>query len=254
MRRRARLLSAGIALSLVGSLAGCGGGDSDNDRTITVLAASSLTGTFTDLAHTFEQEHPGVHVKLAFDSSATLAQQAVEGAPADVLATADRETMDGAAEALAADPQLFAGNLLDLVTPADDPADVASVQDLDRRDVQYVVCVETAPCGKLARKALDSYGITNPPASLEIDVKAVLTKVTSGEADAGFVYNSDAVAAGDAVRHISFAKTQGTVYYVAPLQQSERPTLAQQFVDLVLSNVGKRVLLHAGFTRAYEAD
>jgi molybdate transport system substrate-binding protein len=112
--------------------------------------------------------------------------------------------------------------------------------------------VETAPCGKLARKALDHYGIANPPASLEIDVKAVLAKVTGGEADAGFVYNSDAVAAGNSVRRITFSKTQGTVYYVAPLQQSERPALAQQFVDLVLSDGGKKVLLHAGFTRAFE--
>src|SRR5262245_35036928 len=103
----ARLFLPGAALALVASLlSGCGGGD--DDTTITVLAASSLTGTFTELGKEFEDEHSGVTVKFAFDSSATLAQQATGGAPADVLATADTETMDSAKSAQASTPQVFA--------------------------------------------------------------------------------------------------------------------------------------------------
>src|SRR3954468_7119135 len=125
-----RLLAAAALLSLL-PLTACGGGD-DDDTTITVLAASSLTGTFTELGKEFEQQHSGVTVKFAFDSSATLAQQAGGGAPADVLATADVATMDSAKSVQAATPQVFATNVMRLVTPSDNPAGIASFADLDK--------------------------------------------------------------------------------------------------------------------------
>src|SRR3954470_14358332 len=107
---------AAVLVTSAASLNACG---SKDDKSITVLAASSLTGTFTDLAAQFEKDHSGVQVKLAFDSSATLAQQAAGGAPADVLATADTTTMDSAKSALASTPQNFATNVMVLVTPSD---------------------------------------------------------------------------------------------------------------------------------------
>lgn len=248
LRLPLRTLAAGASLALVLPLAGCGS-DDDGTTTLTVLAGASLTDTFTALAERFEEEHEGVEVELAFDSSATLAEQALGGAPADVLATADTATMDGAADALAADPQVFATNTMVVVLPADDPAGLASYDDLDSPDVTYVVCVETAPCGKVAATLIAGSGLQREPASLEVDVKAVLSKVTTGEADAGFVYATDAVAAGDDVTTLEVpgAADAVTSYPVAPLVQSQEADLAADFVALVLSEGGQELLADAGF-------
>jgi molybdate transport system substrate-binding protein len=249
-------LAALSLLTLTLPLAACGSDANGTARgsgptTITVLAAASLTGTFTELADRFEAEHPGTRVKLAFDSSATLAQQALEGAPADVLATADTATMDGAADALATEPRVFASNTMVLVTPRDNPAGLTSFTDLGRPDVDYVACVATAPCGKVAAALIEDNGLPTEPASLEVDVKAVLAKVTSDEADAGFVYRSDAVAAADEVERLAIpgARDEPTTYPIAVLQQSAHPGPAGQFVDLVRSGQGRRVLADAGFGR-----
>lgn len=238
---------------LMAPLAACSGED---DTTITVLAAASLTDSFEELAARFEQQHPDVDVRLAFDSSATLAQQAVEGAPADVLATADEQAMVSAAPAVSGEPELFAGNALVLITPAGNPAGIGGIEDLDRDDVTWVACVETAPCGRLAQTLLDLNRIGSAPASLEVDVKAVLAKVTSDEADAGLVYESDVVAAGDAVQRFVIPKAQEhwAAYPIATLRQSDHPTLAQAFLDLVLSPEGQDVLARAGFVRALTAQ
>jgi molybdate transport system substrate-binding protein len=255
--RRPLVTVALLALAL--PLAACGyddtAGPSGTDSsagggtTITVLAAASLTGTFTDLADRFEADHPGTQVRLAFDSSASLAQQALEGAPADVLATADTATMDSAADALAADPQVFASNTMVLATPKDNPAGIATFADLDRGGVDYVACVDTAPCGRVAAALIADNGLRTEPASLEVDVKAVLAKVTSDEADAGFVYRTDAVAAAGDVTSVEIphAQDEPTTYPIATLQQSEESDLAGRFVDLVLSDQGQQVLADAGF-------
>ena len=245
--RTSTISSLLVALALL-PLTGCGADDEDA-TTITVLAAASLTETFTELADRFESDHEGVRVRLAFDSSATLAQQAVDGAPADVLATADTATMDGATAALDGDPRLFATNTLVLVTPQDNPAGIASFDDLAGGDVQFVVCVPDAPCGKVAAALLADNHITAQPASQEVDVKSVLAKVTSGEADAGLVYQTDALAAGDDVTVVDIpnAGQEVTAYPIATLQQSQDADLAEEFVDLVLGTAGQKVLADAGF-------
>jgi molybdate transport system substrate-binding protein len=244
LHRSAVVAVAGLALSTVSA---CAGGD--GDTTITVLAASSLTGTFTELGHQFESQHPGVTVKFAFDSSATLAQQATQGAPADVLATADTATMDSATSAQASEPQAFATNVMALTTPAANPAHVQSFSDLDKPSVKFVVCVPTAPCGKVAQALLDQNHITGTPASQEVDVKSVLAKLTEGEADAGIVYATDVVAAGDRVTAVAIpgSAKQVTTYPIVALKQSEHADLAQQFVDLVTGSDGRQVLREAGF-------
>jgi molybdate transport system substrate-binding protein len=236
------------ALALVGSLlSGCGGGD--DTTTITVLAASSLTGTFTELGKEFEDQHPDVTVKLAFDSSAALAQQAAEGAPADVLATADPTTMDKAKSVQADTPATFATNTMVLATPTANPAGVQAFADLDKPSVKYVMCVPTAPCGIVGQALLDQDHVTGKPVSQEVDVKSVLAKLTEGEADAGLVYVTDADAAGDQVQtmRIPGAARQVTSYPIAVLTQSHEPDLAQQFVDLVTGSTGQQVLQKAGF-------
>lgn len=241
------------ALVLLLPLAACGGGD--EDRTITVLAAASLTETFTELAERFEDEHPGVEVELVFGSSTTLAEQAVDGAPGDVLATADETSMALAEDgnALAEAAYAFTSNQITLVTPPDNPAGLESWADLDDPGVDYVVCAPTAPCGAVAAAVLAEEGVTATPASEEVDVKAVLARVVQGEADAGLVYRTDAVAADDAVEQIPLAEEDAsayaTTYVVARLagDDAERADLAAEFVTLVRSNDASDVFSEAGF-------
>jgi molybdate transport system substrate-binding protein len=243
------LLVAPVALVVLLSLTACGGASGSGDTTLTVLAASSLTGTFTELGQQFESTHPGVTVKFAFDSSATLAQQAVGGAPADVLATADTTTMDSAKAVQASAPKVFATNTMVLAVPADNPAHVTTFADLDKSSVKFVVCVPTAPCGSVAQALLKQDHITGNPVSTEIDVKSVLTKLTEGEADAGIVYRTDAAAAGDQVGTVAIpgSSKQVTTYPIVALTQSKQSTLAQEFVDLVTGSAGQKVLAKAGF-------
>ncbi|WP_232681640.1 molybdate ABC transporter substrate-binding protein [Nocardioides sp. R-C-SC26] len=254
MRRRL-LIPLAASLALASSLAACsseeGAGAEAGEKELTVLAAASLTETFTALGEEFEKTHDGVDVTFAFDSSATLAAQAVEGAPADVLATADLRTMDDAVAggAIDGDPQTFATNVMTLVVPADNPAGISSFADLDKPGVDYVLCVETAPCGVVGAALIADGGITADPASLEVDVKAVLAKVASGEADAGLVYVTDATAAGADVVSIEIpgAETQLLEYPIGVLEQTGDDDLAAEFIELVLSDEGRRVLADAGF-------
>lgn len=249
MNAARRVLLPGSALLLLGSLLSACGGGGGGDTTITVLAASSLTGSFTELGKEFEKEHSGVTVKFAFDSSATLAQQATQGAPADVLATADTKTMASAKSAQASTPQNFATNVMVLAVPAANPANVTSFSDLDKSSVKYVMCVPTAPCGSVGQALLDQDHITGKPVSQEVDVKSVLAKLTEGEADAGIVYTTDAVAAGDQVKALPIpgSSKQITTYPIVTLKQSKEATLAQDFVDLVTGSTGQQVLQKAGF-------
>ena len=241
-----------VAVALVGALAltGCSAGAGGDEETLTVLAAASLTETFTELAEEFEAEHPGVRVRLAFDSSATLAQQALEGAPADVLATADARTMELASDAVSGDPRTFASNSLVLVAPADGRAGVDGFDDVASGRAAYVACVETAPCGALWSALAEEQQVEAEPVSLEVDVKAVLARVVADEADAGVVYATDAVSAGEDV--VTFpipgADALTTTYPIAVLEQAREPGLAQEFVELVLSAVGRDVLDAAGFS------
>ncbi len=234
--------------------AACGEGTTDDgassETTLTVLAASSLTETFTELEKDFEADHDGVDVRISFDSSSTLAQQAIEGAPADVLATADEATMAMATDGgTATDSQLFATNTMVMVVPASNPSRIERFADLDDDSVDYVACEQSAPCGAHAKTLLEVNDISAQPVSFEVDVKAVLTKVELDEADAGLVYQSDAVASGDMVKTLEIPKADAEInnYPIATLRQRESPALARQWVDLVLSEEGQDVLDAAGF-------
>ncbi|UYM06247.1 molybdate ABC transporter substrate-binding protein [Solicola gregarius] len=243
-------LAAG-ALTLTG-VAACG---SDDDRggeskgTLTVLAASSLTEAFGELEQTFESEHD-VDVKVSYDSSSVLADQVIEGAPADVLATADEQTMQSVVDEdlTDGDPQTFAQNSLVIVTPPDNPANIESLQDFTD-DVTFAVCVPEAPCGDAAKRLLDLDKIDADPATEEENVKDVLTKVTSGEVDAGLVYVSDAQAAGDDVATVQAENASEVVNAdpIAVLADAGDTELAQEWVDLVLGDEGQQVLKSYGF-------
>ena len=201
-----RTASALAVLLVAGSLAACGsdddGTDGDSGEAVSVLAAASLTDVFEELASGFEADHDGTTVTFSFGSSTDLAEQVADGAPGDVLATADETSMTLAEDAgVTGDIETFATNVLTIVTPADNPADIESLDDLE--GTTWVRCTDEAPCGKVAATVLADNDITAEPASLEEDVRASFDKVVSGEADAGLVYATDAVAAGDAVTAVA---------------------------------------------------
>ena len=240
-------------LLLVLPLAACGGGDDGEAATgtdtgeLTVLAAASLTDVFQQLATPFEQEHDA-KVTFSFGSSTDLAEQAADGAPGDVLATADETSMGVAEDAgVTGDVQTFATNVLTIVVPKGNPAGIESLDDL--QGSTWVRCADEVPCGKVALAVLDANGITAKPASLEEDVRATLDKVISGEADAGLVYATDAVAAGDDVEAIEIpgAEENLTSYYVATLDQAQDSELAADWVAWVTSDEGQAILEDAGF-------
>lgn len=254
---KAQVVGVLAAMLLVApALAGCsdgGGAGGGGTRTkLTVFAAASLTGTFTSLAERFEDDHPDVDVVLSFGSSTTLAEQVDAGSPADVLATADEKSIGLAADdgALDGQPTEFATNTLVIVTPPDNPGGVSSIDDLD--DTDFVVCDPSVPCGAAAATILDNAGVTTEPRSLEEDVKAVLTKVTLGEADAGIVYVTDAQAAREDVSTVDIAPDLNVVnpYFIGVVKDSGEPRLAQQWVDLVTSRAGHEILTGAGFGAA----
>ena len=245
--RRAVVVAAGLALLVT---AGCSGpttrAGEPADRSLTVLAASSLTEPVAVLAERFESDHPGVAVSTGFESSATVAAQVVAGAPADVVATADAATMQRMVDesVLATSPQVFARNDLALVVPRGNPAAVTALADLQQ--TRYAACAPAVPCGALTTSLLEAAGVDAAPASREVDVKAVLTKVMLGSVDAGLVYASDVVAAGDRVEAVPLAGTVGTDYPVAVVEGTDEPDLARRFVELLLSDEGAGVLAEAG--------
>ncbi|RYC09543.1 molybdate ABC transporter substrate-binding protein [Nocardioides zhouii] len=244
-----------LSLLLLIPLAACGAGDEGDDATatdgdqaeLTVLAAASLTDVFEELATGFEDEHDAT-VTFSFGSSTDLAEQVADGAPGDVLATADSTSMGIAEDAgVTGEVETFATNVLTIAVPKGNPAGITSLDDLE--GTTWVRCADEVPCGKVAVAVLGDAGITAEPASLEEDVRATLDKVVSGEADAGLVYATDAVAAGDDVEAVEIpdAEANLTSYYATALEQSENADLAADWLAWVTSEEGQAILEDAGF-------
>lgn len=242
--------AVGLALlALLAPLAACGGSDA---TTLHVFAAASLTESFEAIAEEFESRHPDTRVELNLGPSSGLAEQVLGGAPADVYAAASPDTMAQlVAEGAAEEPQDFATNRMQVVVPSSNPGKVDSLADLGRADLKVALCQPQVPCGQVAARVFANAGITVRPVTEEVDVKGVLTKVELGEVDAGLVYATDVLAAGDRVRGVEIAEDQNasTTYPVATLTDARHPRTARQFVDLVLSETGARVLADAGFGR-----
>ncbi|MGH3391780.1 MAG: molybdate ABC transporter substrate-binding protein [Actinomadura sp.] len=251
------LLTATLAVSSV-LLAGCGDTDpaaggppADAEKTLVVFAAASLTETFTTLGKTFESANPGARVRYNFGGSSALAQQITQGAPVDVFAAASPATMKVVTDAglAAGQPQVFVRNRLEIAVPPDNPGKVADLEDLTGSDLKVVLCAPQVPCGAAAVKALDAAGLTVKPVSQEQDVKAALTKVQLGEADAALVYRTDVQAAGGKVTGIDFPEAAKAIndYPIATLAKAPQSALATAFVQFILSAQGKAVLTQAGF-------
>jgi molybdate transport system substrate-binding protein len=248
---RALVALAGSATLLAGCATSSGGAaETTSPGSLRIFAAASLQETFTEIGQEFTLAHPGVDVALSFGGSADLVTQLVEGAPADVVATADATTMDRLTdEGLVEASTPFATNSPAVVVPASNPAGVTSFADLARPDVTVVVCAPQVPCGALTDQLETATGVTLSPASEESSVTDVLTKVVTGEADAGVVYVTDALRTGADVEVIEVpeAGTIVTTYSIAALTDAAQPSWADEFVDLVTGTHGQQLFADAGF-------
>jgi molybdate transport system substrate-binding protein len=232
--------SAGAGSSTAASLSG----------SITVFAASSLTGTFTTLGAQFEAAHPGTTVKFTFGSSGALATQIDQGAPADVFASASPKNMQEVITAkYAASSTTFVKNIAEIAAAPGNPAGITSLADLAKSTVKVALCVATAPCGALAATVLKNAGVTVKPTASEPDVKSTLAVVESKEVDAGIVYVTDVKAAGSKVVGIEIPAAQNatTAYPIAALTHSANAPLAAAFVSFIESPAALTVLTAAGF-------
>ncbi len=236
-------------------LAGCSTPDTASQDSgtgqVTVFAAASLKKTFTELGARFEKDHPGTTVTFNFAGSSDLVAQLIQGAPADVFASADTANMTKAVDAGLVDgaPVDFATNTLTIVTPPGNPAKITTFADLAKPGTQVVVCAPQVPCGSATEKVEKATGVTLAPVSEESAVTDVLGKVTSGQADAGLVYVTDAAGAGDKVTTVPFPESAGAVntYPIAALADAGDAGAAAQFIDLVTGAAGQEVLSSAGF-------
>jgi len=271
MRTRGwRAVSVAAALLLAG--AGCGSasktaapGDASGGSTttvpstvtvhgtVTVLAASSLTGPFTQIGKDFEAAHPGTKVVFSFGASSTLAQQIDQGAPADVFAAASAATMKQVADAGEVDGSAvtFARNQLVIAVPKGNPRHIAALADLAAPGVKVVECAAAVPCGAAATKALSVSGVKLTPVSLEADVKSTLAKLTLGEADAALVYRTDALSVPNQVDGVEFPESAQAVtdYPIAALAHAGNPAGAEAFAVFVRSAPELAVLSAAGFQK-----
>ena len=260
--RRTRPVLVAAALDAALTLAGCSGASGSSTPTptstpdslkgtVTVLAAASLTEVYGDLATQFEKLHPNVTITESFGGSSALAAQIVQGAPADLFATANEATMKTVTDAGLADetPIVYATNILTLVVPPSNPANVKTVADLANPAVKVALCDKTVPCGSAAVTLLAAEHLTVTPVTLETDVKAVLTKVELDEVDAGLVYVTDAKTAGSKVKQIAIPDAANVInrYPIAVMKNAANPAAAKAFEDFILSTRGLSALKAAGF-------
>jgi molybdate transport system substrate-binding protein len=245
-----------VVLAVLGFVAGCGSDSSTTALTpdtpgsttsvtgaVTVFAAASLTGAFEEVAEAFEEANPGVEVTLNFAASSALVQQIDEGAPADVFASADAANMQKALDAgsIAGEPQI-------VVEPGN-PKGISGVTDLAEPGVIYVTAAPDVPIGSYSAMVLQKAGVIVSPSSLERDVRAVVTKVTSGEADAGIVYATDVKAAGAKAEGIDIPAelNVAATYPVAVTEAAANNAAAAAWIGFLTGPDGRAILAEHGF-------
>ena len=216
--------------------------------TVTVFAAASLTESFEALKAAFAEDHPRVQVTFNFGGSSGLATQILEGAPVDVFVAASDATMKTVTDVAVneTEPITFATNTLQIAVPAGNPGKVTGLEDLADRKLIVALCAVEVPCGAASQTVFEMAGVTPAPDTIEQDVKAVLAKVELGEVDAGLVYRTDVLAAGDAVEGIDFPEAADAVSTYSLVQLAGNDG-ADAFIALLLSAEGRAILHDAGF-------
>lgn len=228
-------------------------------KEVIVFAASSLTNAFDEIAAAFEAGHPGVDVLASYGSSSDLATQLVEGAAADVFASANAKQMDVASQAgrITGEPVIFVTNRLAIIVPADNPAGIESFADLANPGVKLVLAAPGVPIRDYSDQSIALMGDADFQAAVyanlvseEPNVRQVATKISLGEADAGIVYTSDVTPdIADLVLQVAIPDAQNVlaIYPIAVVESAPAGSLAQQFVDFVISAEGQAILQKWGF-------
>lgn len=257
------------SIVLLATAAACGrtagGSGAESERpALKVYAAASLVEVFGELGPAFEQAHPGAHVLFNFAGSQQLAQQIVLGASADVFVSANQQQMDvviGQGMTTRQEVRLFASNRLVVVIPRANPGGIENLRDIAQPGLKIVVAAPDVPAGAytlsflLNAEASPEFGpsfrqgVLSNMVSQEENVRAVLSKVELGEADAGIVYASDAAGKSDVdVLDLPPDLNPAIAYPIAVLQDSPNADLAQAFVAFVMSSSAADVLVRYGFT------
>lgn len=254
MRNRTHLLLV-LVLPLVIGVAACGDstGSSDADDmtgTVTVSAAASLTASFTKIGDDFKAANPGTDVKFNFDSSSTLSNQILDGAPADGFASADEANMTQLADAdvIAGAPEVFARNQLTIVVKRGNPKNVQTLADLATAGT-ISLCGSEVPCGRYADQILQTAGVTIPTDRITRgqNANATLSAAAEGDADAGIVYVTDVK--GDDVDAVAIPEAQNVIatYPIGVVAASTNQATMEAFIAYVLSPAGQATLAAAGF-------
>ncbi|MEM7285533.1 MAG: molybdate ABC transporter substrate-binding protein [Actinomycetota bacterium] len=224
----------------------CGRGDSE--RAVLVFAAASLTDAFAEIEAAYEAEHPDVDIQVNVAGSSALREQILEGAPADVFASADELIMGQVVDAGfgTGEPRIFATNRLQLAVPAGNPGEVRGLADVGDEDLLVGVCAVTVPCGRFATEVFARAGVEAAPDTTEPDVRALLTKLATDELDVGVVYATDVIAADGEVEGLEIADDVNIEarYPILALTGSDQ---ANDFVDFVASGDGQAILVAQGF-------
>jgi molybdate transport system substrate-binding protein len=275
MPRVPRLLLVALVAVAVIAAAGCGDDDGSSALTaspattvagstgaptaaatavegdITVFAAASLSAAFTEIGTAFAEMHPDAKATFSFDASSALVQQITRGAPADVFASADTATMDRltAAGLNGSDPVVFATNSLEIIVGPGNPKGIDGLADLAEPELKVVLCAPEVPCGRYAALSLQRAGVSVTPASLEQNVRGVVTKVTAGEADAGIVYATDVKAAGGKAAGVEIPADVNVVaeYPVASVKTSDEADIDQAYIAFLTGSEGQAILAKYGF-------
>ncbi|MBD0709461.1 MULTISPECIES: molybdate ABC transporter substrate-binding protein [unclassified Streptomyces] len=256
-----RTAAAVLTAALLVPLAACGNDDAKDDSTkgttgsapkaqLTVLAAASLTDVFETAGAAYEKSHPGTKITFSFAGSQELVAQIAQGSPADALVTADTKSMDKV-KADTGTPTVIARNRLVIATAKGNPFKVDALKDLADTKLKVVLAAPEVPAGKYSRKILDAQHIAVKPVSEEPSVRAVLSKVELGEADAGLVYETDAESAKDKVDAVAIPDAQNAVaeYPAATVKESAHAEAAAAFVAWLSSPEAQKILQDAGFQK-----
>lgn len=255
-RRSRSSVAPALALVLALTLIACGSTSkttASTRRSLTVFAAASLTESFTDVRETLKTDDPGLSIRYSFAGSGALVAQMRQGAPADVIATADISSMTRLTEAgLVEKPAVFARNKLEILVEPGNPKKIEKLADLARGDLKLVLEDDSVPAGKYAAQVLRAAGVTAGPMSEEPDVKSAVAKVTGGEADVTIVYVSDVKAAGSKGQGVEIAAPQNVTaeYPIAVVKASKNRAAAVAFVHAISARTGQDALAEHGFLPA----